>query len=78
MVNSHICHCVLKRDHIPPLKGYAQALDQKRGFFPWFLSDDIDALIDLLHQLDSHCIPCCCHLCVAAISMAVGQNVCAG
>jgi len=32
VVNSRICHCILKRDHIPLLKGEAQALERKFGF----------------------------------------------
>jgi len=50
-------HGVLKRDRIPLLKSYRQALEQKCGF-PGVFDSDSDALPNLLYQLDSHGIPC--------------------
>jgi len=50
-------HGVLKRDRIPLLNSYRQALEQKCGVSGVF-GDDIDASPNLLYQLDSHGIPC--------------------
>jgi len=55
-VNLFIRHCVLERDCISLFKGYRLALEQK-GRHPWLMGDG-DVSTDLLHQLDSHGMPC--------------------
>ena len=56
-VNLFIRHCVLERECISLFKGYRLALEQK-GRHPWWLMGDGDVSTDLLHQLDSHGMPC--------------------
>ena len=62
-------HGVLKRDRIPLLKSYRQALEQKCGF-PGVFGDDSDASIGTSSIAMAFHVP--------AVSMAMGQDVCTG
>ena len=44
------------------VEGLWTGVGTKTCSFHWFLGDESDASADLLHQLDSHGIPCSCRL----------------